>query len=82
MPRSFISAAMVLTLVSPWDLRSSTMVRRFAARCSAFAFTAATRCLSILTLSQRFRAHDKLYPLPPEVAQKVPQARSHVLCQR
>jgi hypothetical protein len=37
---------MVRTLVNPWDRRSSTMVRRFAARRSAFAVTATTACLS------------------------------------
>src|SRR5262249_1109126 len=39
------------TLVNPWDRKSSTKARRFAARCSAFALTAATACLLPTCLS-------------------------------
>lgn len=44
MPRAFSSLAIERTLVIPWDLMLSTMVRRFNARCCAFVSMTATPC--------------------------------------
>jgi hypothetical protein len=52
-PRSFNSAAMARAPVIPWTRRSSTMALRFAARCSAFALTAATAYLCEIDRLQR-----------------------------
>ena len=65
MPRSFSRAVTVRTLVNPWERRSSTMARRLAARCAAFAFTAATACLLPTCLPLSARAPFGLPSLTP-----------------